>query len=260
MRLLGVMVAMLSFGCGDDGGSAPDMAVVLDLTVQDLVVLAPECDVFGNSGCPTGEKCTVGTQNGTPRDLCFAVSDNPKMVGAECSFVGDGSGRFGDDCAPGLICLDFPGDGPHCRRPCYQRGDCAGGDACVFTTPTGTVRQTEGGMFALRACAQDSGCDPVAQTVCTGGRKCWLAPADDVGRAGVCLVNRMAGMAGAECMAQVDCAAGFRCAGQGFCRRYCYFTMPDGGAAPGQGDCPAAEGVCDRFSYSGPLYGICGAQ
>lgn len=259
MRLATAFALLIVAGCGDDGGAA-DMAVVLDMTVQDMVVLKPECDVFANTGCATGQKCTVGTQNGTPRDLCFAVSDSPVGIGAECMFVGDGSGRFGDNCASGLVCLDFPGDGPHCRKPCYQRSDCAAGDACVFTTPTSTQRQTEGGIEVLRVCAHDTGCDPVAQNDCPTGRSCWLSPADDVGRAGVCLVNRQPGMAGADCKAQVDCAPGFRCNGLGLCRRYCYFLPPDGGAAPGQGDCPAAEGLCDRFSYSGPLYGICGAQ
>ena len=261
MRRAAILVVLVA-GCGDDTtSSTADLAVALDLAPSaDLVVLAPECDVFADSGCPAGQKCTVGTQNGTPRDLCFAVGANPVGEGAACSSVSDGSGRTGDNCAPGLICLDFPGDGPHCRKPCFVRGHCPGGQACVLTTPTGTQRMDEGGIEVLHACAADDGCDPVAQTVCAGGRHCWLSPPDDVGRVGICLTNLAPGMAGASCTQQAECAPGFRCDGLEFCRRYCYFESPDGGAAAGVGDCPAGEGLCDRFSFSGPLYGICGAE
>jgi hypothetical protein len=258
-----MLAAIAGGGCGDDttGNTALDMSVALDLTPPgDMVVLRPECDVFANSGCSAGQKCTIGTQNGTPRDLCFAISANPVGLGAACQAVTDGSGRAGDNCAPGLICLDFPGDGPHCRKPCFVRGQCAAGEGCVLTTPTATQRQDEGGIEVLHACAHDDGCDPVAQTVCSGGKGCWLSPPDDVGRIGLCLTNLKPGMAGADCKAQAECAPGFRCNGLGFCRRYCYFEQPDGGVSGGLGSCPAVEGVCDRFSFSGELYGICGAE
>jgi hypothetical protein len=256
-----IVVLVLVAGCGDDEGGAPDMSVPLDMFSGDMVVLPPECDVFMNTGCPSGEKCTVGTQNGTPRDLCFAVAANPVGEFAACSFtVPDANGRAGDNCAVGLVCLDYPGDGPHCRRPCYERAHCSAGDACVFPTATSTPRTTDAGdTETLRGCAHDDGCDPVAQDVCTGGKGCWLSPADDVGRIGVCLTNVKPGMAGADCKAQAECAPGFRCNGLGFCRRYCYFDLPDGGAA-GSGACPANEGLCDRFSFSGPVYGICGSE
>lgn len=247
-------------GCGDSGNRPPDLAVALDLSIGlDMTRLPPECDVFANSGCPAGQKCTIGTDRGTPRDLCFAVSANSLGEGAACMAVTSGD-RSGDDCAPGLICLDFPGDGPHCRKPCYVRGNCAAGQGCVLTTPTSTLKQTEAGIEVLRACIAGTNCDPVAQTVCSGGRGCWLSPADDVGRLGICLVSRHDTMAGGSCAAQADCAAGFRCDSLLFCRRYCYFQMPDGGAPGGSGSCPPAEGACDRFSFSGPLYGICGSQ
>ena len=266
MRLASLAIALLSVaGCGDDtSSSVADMAVQLDLTPPgDMVELKPECDVFANTGCPSGQKCTVGTQNGTPRDLCFAVSASPVGLGAACMSVSDGSGRTGDDCEPGLICEDFPGDGPHCRKPCYARGDCAGGEACVLTTLTGTPRMSEAGTQFLHACGPDDGCDPVAQDVCSGGRKCWLSPPDDVGRVGLCLMPLApGGVAGDTCVAskQAGCAPGFRCDDFDFCRRYCYFQPPDGGVTAGAGSCPAGEGTCGRFSFSGPVYGICGAE
>ena len=71
-----------------------------------------------------------------------------------------------------------------------------------------------------------------------------------------------AGMAGDSCDAakQAQCSPGFRCDSFDFCRRYCYFEEPDGGVSAGAGGCPATEGACGRFSFSGPIYGICGAE
>ena len=264
MKRAAFAILLVVAGCGDDTTSGgADLAVPADLTVAgDMVELKPECDVFANSGCAVGQKCTVGTQNGTPRDLCFAISTTTVGEGAACLSVSDGSGRTGDNCAPGLICLDFPGDGPHCRKPCYVRAHCAGGQACVLTTPTATQQMTEAGVHFLHGCALDEGCDPVAQTVCSGDRHCWLSPPDDVGRVGICLVSLGSGMAGDTCLGskQAQCAPGFRCDDFGFCRRYCYFEAPDGGATAGAGGCPATEGTCGRFGFSGPLYGICGAE
>jgi hypothetical protein len=116
---------------------------------------------------------------------------------------------------------------------------------------------TDAGTQALKACKQPDGCDPVAQNVCTGGKGCWISPADDVGRVGLCLTNANMGMYGATCVNQVDCAPGFRCAQFNFCRRYCYFSPPDGGATGGT--CPAAEGPCDPF-FGSQFFGVCGAQ
>ena len=265
MKYAALAILVAAAGCGDDNNSAAaDMAVELvDLTPPgDMVVLKPECDVFANSGCPSGQKCTVGTQNGTPRDLCFAISATPVGLGAVCMSVSDGSGRTGDNCAPGLICEDFPGDGPHCRKPCFVRSDCAAGEGCVLSTTTSTQRMTEGGAQFLHACGHDDGCDPVAQSVCAGGRHCWLSPPDNIGRLGICLMSLGTGMAGDACdgRQQAQCSPGFRCDDFGFCRRYCYFDAPDGGVAAGVGTCPTAEGTCGLFAYSGPVYGICGAE
>ena len=124
MTRAAIVLLFVVAGCGDDTTpTAADLAVADDLTIGgDMVELKPECDVFANTGCAAGQKCTVGTQNGTPRDLCFAISAVTVDEGAACMSVADGSGRTGDNCAPGLICLDFPGDGPHCRKPCFVRG------------------------------------------------------------------------------------------------------------------------------------------
>ena len=268
MRAITASIVLFAIaGCGDDGTTTPtemDLAVAMDdLTPPgDMVVLKPECDVFANSGCAAGQSCTVGTQNGTPRDLCQPIAATTVGLGATCMSVDIGNGRTGDNCAPGTICEDFPGDGPHCRKPCYTRADCPG-EACVLTTATSTQRTTEGGVQILHACHADDGCDPVAQSVCTGALKCWLSPPDDVGRVGLCLMPlQPGGMAGDVCDAtkQAGCAPGFRCDNFDFCRRYCYYEEPDGGTSGSTGTCPMGEGVCDRFEFSGSLYGICGDE
>ena len=73
-------------------------------------------------------------------------------------------------------------------------------------------------------------------------------------------MNLKMGMAGDTCTQQAECAPGFRCDSFDFCRRYCYFDQPDGGVSAGTGTCPTVEGTCGRFSFSGPVYGICGAE
>ena len=251
-------VALIVAGCGASSEMpSADLGVAADLSAE-VMALPPECDVYRDSGCPDGQKCTIGSDHGQPRDLCFAISANPLGEGAACAAVTVGD-RSGDDCAPGLICLDFPGDGPRCRKPCFQRSDCPAGGGCVLGTPTSTIGTVDGGTFILKACIADSACNPIAQSGCANGRACYLSPPDDVGRVAMCLTTQTSGMAGDDCDRQVACAPGFRCNGFGFCRRLCYYGMPDGGAPAGAGTCPAVEGPCDRLALGG-IYGICGAE
>jgi hypothetical protein len=251
LATLAVAVVFTLAGCGDDTTRTVDMSVGLDLAPT-----PPECDVLENRGCPAGEKCTVGVEAGNPRDLCFRVAAAPLPADAACAPVTVGD-RTGDDCAPGLICVDLPGSGGgRCRRPCYQRHDCASGQGCVVLTATSTLRSDDAGTFALHACASDTACDPVAQSGCAAGTGCYLSVADDEGRIGLCL-SAGPGQVGATCARLQDCAPGLRCEGLGFCRHYCYFEPRDGGVP---GTCPPSEGVCDRFAFSPTQYGVCGAQ
>jgi hypothetical protein len=260
--LLVALVAAAALGlaaCDDDSTPPPPVDMSAVAAAGDMAHLAPECDVLTNHGCPAGQRCTIGTDHGSPRDLCFPVAAAPLADGAVCAPVvmGDVSG---DDCAPGLACIAYAGDGLRCRRPCYLRADCAAGFACVARTATGTLAQTDGGVFDLRGCIAATGCDPIAQDVCSGGLACYLSLFDDIGRVGVCLQPGTGG-SGASCNVIPDCAPGFRCEGLGFCRRYCYFEPnADGGAGTSAGVCPAGEGQCDRFSFSGGRYGVCGSQ
>lgn len=217
-------------------------------------LLAPECDVLADSGCPAGQRCTIGSENGAPRDLCFPVAAQPLGEGFQCAPVVDGT-RTGDSCAAGLVCMPLTADYTVCRRPCYQRSDCGSGQGCVVPSTTSTLRSNDAGTFVLRGCANDVQCDPIAQDVCPAGFGCYLSTYDDVGRVSECLQPGL-GQAGSVCSIITDCAPGFRCDGF-FCRRYCYYNGADGGVG---GSCPADEGLCDLFTVSGGTYGICGAE
>ena len=253
------LAAFVVTGCGSSS-TGMDMAVSLaDLATPAPVSGGPpECDIIANTGCPAGQKCTIGTDTAGPRTICFAIASPAVAAGGDCMPVTMGT-RTGDNCAAGLSCVDYPGEGKKCRTPCFFRQTCGTGQACVVPTTSFDVAGEDGGNpTLLDACHSDDGCDPVAQSVCTGGKGCYLSRADDVGRVGVCLMDVKPGMDGADCSHITDCAPGFRCDSFQFCRRYCYFQDANGGT-PTSGQCPAGEGNCALFSFSGSRYGICGA-
>jgi hypothetical protein len=232
---------------------------VTDMAVPNIDAGPPECNAVADSGCQSGDKCTIGTDDGAPREICFPIATNPVPEGGDCVSVTMGK-RVGDNCAAGLSCVVYPGDGPKCRHACFFRSDCATGSGCVVPTISNTFTTNDGGNSAfLRACHADDGCDPVAQDKCSGGKACYLSSADNAGRIGVCLMSLSAKMNGAACTAIADCAPGFRCDSFMFCRRLCYYETVTNGI-PTTGQCPAGEGSCELFALSGnDTYGICGA-
>jgi hypothetical protein len=185
--------------------------MAMDMAVPNIDAGPSECNPLDNSGCPSGEKCTIGTDNGAPREICFPIASAPVPEGGVCMSVTMGM-RVGDDCAAGFSCVVYLGEGPRCRRPCFFRRDCPSGSGCVVPTVSNTIETTDGGDSAfLRACHGDDGCDPVAQDKCTSGKSCYLSTFDDVGRLGVCLTPLSTKMSGAACTSIPDCAPGFRC-------------------------------------------------
>lgn len=254
-----VALSLCGGGCGKSSDHARDAGAPVDLAAAaDGSLLGPECDVLTNGGCPAGQRCTIGSEAGRPRDLCVALVADPKPEGFACVPVVQGD-RIGDDCDAGLVCMTLVGATTVCRRPCYQRADCKSGEGCTVPTLTSTSRSDDGGTFVLRGCNSDVGCDPILQNVCLFGLGCYLSTFDDVGRISECLQPGV-GQAGSACTAITDCAPGFRCDGLGICRRYCYDAGPqqtDGGVA---GGCPDGEGLCDDFTSSGGKFGVCGAQ
>jgi hypothetical protein len=255
-RAWAIALALVA-GCGSSAAKIDMQAAPSDMSAA-IAPLPAECDVVHDSGCAAGERCTIGTQGGAPKDLCFPIAANPIAEGGACMPVTMGN-RTGDDCAAGLACVNYPGDGSKCRVPCFQRADCPSGDGCVVPTTSGTTAPFDASTLtiALRACHADDGCDPVAQTGCTSGTGCYLSGSDDFGRLGVCLVPQKQGMNGATCMVVADCAPGFRCDSFDFCRQYCYLRN-DMGGPPATGQCPANEGTCGDFPFNSDRYGICG--
>jgi hypothetical protein len=233
------------------------MALVMDLSVPDVDAGPSECNPVAGSGCPSGEKCAIGTDHGAPREICFPIAASPVPEGGSCMSVMMGA-RVGDNCAAGLSCTVYVGEGAKCRRPCFMRNDCAIGSACIVSTVSNTIETPDGSTpLILRTCHRDDGCDPVVQDKCTSGTSCYMSLPDDAGRVGVCLTPGTK-MRGATCGTLTDCAPGFRCDDFGFCRRLCYYETSSGGT-PTTGLCPAGEGTCELFFGSSDSYGICGA-
>lgn len=99
---------------GTDGGpvSMPCMA-------------AGACDPFDPSACPDGESCRPSTVGGTS---CQPIIATPLGEDEPCSTP--------QDCAPGMLCLSFPGDAEFtCQPMCAQGsiGACSDGKACFGT-------------------------------------------------------------------------------------------------------------------------------
>jgi hypothetical protein len=260
MRLSLACCCLLISACGSSAKNGNDMAmVVTDMTVPNIDAGPSECNGLTNTGCPSGDKCTIGTDHGAPREICFPIAASPVAEGGDCMSVTMGE-RVGDNCAAALDCVNYAGEGAKCRRPCYLRADCAAGNACVVLTVSNTTFTPDGGFpLPLSTCHSDDGCDPVAQGKCTGGKGCYLSRPDDVGRVGVCLTPSSTKMDGEACNRTVPgCAPGFRCDEFSICRRYCYYQTPTG-APPTTGQCPANEGTCELFPGSNDTYGICGA-
>lgn len=258
MRLALASCCVLISACGS-GASTPDMmTAAIDLAAAVPDAGPPECNAVANSGCQSGEKCTIGTDDGAPREICFPIATAPVPEGGGCVSVTMGK-RVGDNCAAGLSCVVYFGEGALCRRPCFFRSDCPGGSGCVVPTISNTLLTNDGGATAfLRACHADDGCDPVAQDKCTNGKSCYLSAADDAGRLGECLTPLSSKMTGAACSSIPDCAPGFRCDSLQFCRRLCYYETATNGI-PATGQCPAGEGSCELFPRGSTLYGMCGA-
>ena len=147
------------------------------------------------------------------------------------------------------------------RRPALPeavlraRATAPSGQACVLTdADVDAAHDRRRHRSSCTPARSDDGCDPVAQNgLHAAGARCWLSPPDDVGRVGICLMSLGAGHGRRHLRRakQAQCAPGFRCDGFDFCRRYCYFDAPDGGITAGAGACPASEGACERFSFSG---------
>jgi len=257
MRFTAVFVAVLLAGCvgGDDStdGPPPDL-IVHDMTPPDA--MPPVCDVLAQTGCAPGTHCTVGKINGKTQNLCFPDAAHPLPEGSPCMPKAPDGVTQGDDCAVGLACTSEIGD-LKCRKLCLQHTDCKASQACVGPTgsnQTGNVLGVDG--VAVASCVDDTGCDPILQTGCPTGTRCMLSRSDFTTRVTICgLMVTGQGAPGADCTSSLDCAAGVRCSGLGFCRQLCY-PMGPGSPAPGMGGCPSGY-MCSPIGGTNDKFGEC---
>ena len=197
--------------------------------VDDLTPPGDMVDAQGRSATssPTpavrrAQKCTIGTQNGTPRDSVLSPSSATTVgAGARCATRSTiGNGRAGDNCARR----------PHLPR--LPRRRAAVPEAVLrarATAPRQGVRlsprrrgrsgMTEGGVQALHALRRRRRLRPGradgvhGRAQAAGSRRPTTSR-----RVGMCLNALSPGMAGDTCTAQADCAPGFRCDSLLFCR------------------------------------------
>jgi hypothetical protein len=242
-----------------------DLGVPADLlpAPEDAAPYVPVCDPKAQTGCPTGQHCTVATVDGRPLEQCIPTPKNPIPAGGACAPLQlQGTALVGDSCEPGTACVGLV-DVFKCRPFCFVHSDCAAGSSCV--APTGSPLRKMVSMnlqFALSSCAIDDGCDPVGQTGCPGGQRCLISRADTdiqgnlVGRVTICGMATGSLLNGGNCASSADCAPGFRCSGLGFCRKLCYVNEAPDGGNPSAGMCPA-DVVCGPIAGISDSYGEC---
>jgi hypothetical protein len=94
-----------------------------------------KCDVFGQTGCPSGQACYLYID--PPRGRC-----DQERYGGECRSVGTGTQGVAcgglTSCAPGFACM-VTGAGTLCTRLCHvgRSGECAMGEVCETTDVAG---------------------------------------------------------------------------------------------------------------------------
>jgi hypothetical protein len=133
------------------------------------------CNVFAQTGCLAGEKCTWIIDADTPQLLghVACAPAGPVAAGAACRFNPPGYIGY-DDCAAGLVC----GDGT-CKQICDQQNPSCDADH---------VCQIDPSLFGSPAIAAvcERSCDPLADndffgsgmrgSACTTGHGCFGMP------------------------------------------------------------------------------------
>jgi hypothetical protein len=187
------------------------------------------CDPYCQTGC-TGcrERCSV---NGAGALLCTETMSRPRQVGQTCLITNAGQPDQGDDCGPGLVCMEDCGGGgrAHCYQFCRSDAEC----------PQSTCTRRPPGGGNQRVCEVPfANCDPQNNQGCADTlHGCYLLSSETrpggTGDRTVCDCSMGQGTAGQSCSDSRDCFMGLVCptsgAGSGYCRRVC---DPDA-ASPG---------------------------
>lgn len=126
----------------DAGTTSDDAATSSDDADTSTSDAGPPSDTGLDANTPDSGPCMAsGTCNPFDPTSCGAMACRPGASGTSCSAVSATPVSVGGtcardmDCAPGLVCLTFPGEGPICHRMCPIRsvGACDTGYACNGT-------------------------------------------------------------------------------------------------------------------------------
>lgn len=187
------------------------------------------CDIWNPNDCPEGEKCMPYASGGSSWDAlkCVPVSDNPKVLGDECTAPLGGSGGE-DDCDVGLFCYYVQSE--------TQIGTCisfctGSPESPVCDNDTLCSIVNDGVLVLCRPT-----CDPIVQDCEPVGSSCLQATGSE---GFVCIIDASgadSGMYGDNCEYLNSCDPGLACAdaagvpgctGSGCCSPFCDTSAPN---------------------------------
>lgn len=175
------------------------------------------CDPLAPAACAL--KCALLA------DGFFCDDSGAVQEGQPC-----GADQVGDNCAPGLVCIQ-----KSCARFCSTTPDCQGDRTCSLV-----IDGPDGSEFKVCEAKVDE-CKPGSQTGCAAGEGCYPQTSgnkcDTPGSKAI----------GEECAFASDCVAGsscFKLGGATRCFRLCDLAAP------------ACEGE-ETCAKQGPDYGLC---
>jgi len=174
-----------------DGSDADGIAPDADVPEE----LAPPCDPLAQTGCATGEKCTMVAETANPsvtRTDC--VADGDVALSGACTSQQHGTDSW-DNCVAGAVCMNGV-----CDEICGTTPDTCVGGVCT----------TMSNMFADRtnigACSPT--CDPLTQDCPITGDACYL---DVTSGKATCSTVAAQGVQGDVCAYSNSCQVGYGC-------------------------------------------------
>ncbi|MGC4116075.1 MAG: hypothetical protein QM765_16120 [Myxococcales bacterium] len=160
-----------------------------------LCAVVPACDPFAQTGCQSGQKCTLADD--TPTWTCGAAGT--KTDQQTCASDGD--------CVAGTVCLNF-GNGFKCTSLCSATKTCPTGQDCLGGSPSST---------SPFACMPTPPCNPLTQDCANSDEGCFPKSQTEW----ACF-HSMGKATGAACTYANDCIEGDVCNGNpGTCLQLC---------------------------------------
>jgi hypothetical protein len=195
----------------------------------------PQC------GCAADEQCGLDPSDGSV--TCVDAGDIPWKELCPP----------GTECEPGHICVTVTGISL-CGKFCDDDSQCGGpGGICIRALNDGNGDPIPGAVLCTESC------DPSTSMGCPGaGTSCQLGR-EDMGQMRfftLCLASG-AGMQGAACMGNVDCAPSFGCFNDGvsdMCLKYCKVASP---SCPAGTQCAAITIGMEQVFIENEQYGAC---